>query len=68
MSLNRRKVLRIGKFVLHYRTVLMLLLTIMFVERDAELGQLHQVIGQLQEEKEKAFGRAEKLAEELEGE
>ena len=68
MSLNRRKVLRIGKFVLHYRTVLMLLLTIMFVERDAELGWLHPATGQLQEEKEKASGRAEKLAEDLKGE
>jgi len=46
----------------------MLLSTVMFVEQDAELGQLLQVIGQLQEEKEKASGRAEKLAEDLEGE
>ena len=68
MSSNRRKVLRIGEFVLHCRTVLMLLLTIMFVERDTELNRLRQVTGQLQEEKEKASGRAEKLAEDLEGE
>ena len=46
----------------------MLLLTIMFVEQDAELSRLHQVIGQLQEEKEKASERAKKLAEDLEGE
>ena len=46
----------------------MLVLTIMFVGKDVELGQLHQVISQLQEEKEKASGRAEKLAEDLEGE
>ena len=46
----------------------MLLLTIMFVERDAELGWLHPATGQLQEEKEKASGRAKKLAEDLEGE
>ena len=46
----------------------MLLLTVIFVERDAELRQLHQVIGQLQEEKEKASRRVEKLAEDLEGE
>ena len=46
----------------------MLMTIITFVEQDAELSQLHQVIGQLQEEKEKAFGRAEKLAEELKGE
>ena len=38
-----------------------------FVEQDAELSQLHQVIGQLQEEKE-VSGQAEKLAEDLEGE
>ena len=46
----------------------MLLSTVTFVEQDAELGQLRQVVGQLQEEKEKASGRAEKLAEDLEGE
>ena len=46
----------------------MLLSTVTFVEQDAELGQLRQVIGQLQEEKEKASRRAEKLAEDLEGE
>ena len=46
----------------------MLLSTVMFVEQDAELSRLREVIGQLQKEKEKASGRAEKLAEELEGE
>jgi len=46
----------------------MLLSTVMFVEQDTELGRLRQIIGQLQEEKEKASGRAEKLAEDLEGE
>ena len=40
----------------------------MFVEQDMELGQLHQVVGQLQEEEKKASGRAEKMAEELKGE
>ncbi|XP_066393448.1 uncharacterized protein [Miscanthus floridulus] len=35
-------------------------------EQDAELDRLRQVIGQLQEEKEKASGRAEKLTEDLE--
>ena len=55
-------------FVLHCRTVLTLLSIVTFVEQDAELGRLRQFIGQLQEEKEKAFGRAEKLAEDLEGE
>jgi len=38
-----------------------------YVEQHAELGRLRQVIGQLQEEKEKASGQAEKLAEDLEG-
>ena len=46
----------------------MLLSIITFIERDAELDRLRQVIGQLQEEKEKMFGQAEKLAEDLEGE
>jgi len=40
----------------------------MFVEQDAELGQLCQVIGQLQEEEEKVSGQAKKLAEELKDE
>ena len=46
----------------------MLLLTVMFVEQDVELNRLQEVIGQLQEEKEKVSGRAKKLAEDLEGE
>ena len=46
----------------------MLLSTIMFVKQDAKLGRLSQVTGQLQEEKENASGRKEKLAEDLEGE
>lgn len=40
----------------------------MIIEQDAELDQLHQVVGQLQAEKEEVLGRAEKLAEDLEGE
>jgi len=40
----------------------------MLVEQDVELGQLCQVIGQLQEEEKKVSGWAEKLAEELKGE
>ena len=36
-----------------------------FAEQDVELGRLRQVIGQLQE-KEKACGRAKKLAKDLE--
>ena len=40
----------------------------MFIEQVAELSRLRQVVGQLQEEKEKASGRAKKLAKDLEGE
>ena len=46
----------------------MLLTIITFVEQDTELDQLRQVISQLQEEKGKASGQAEKLIEELKGE
>ena len=46
----------------------MLLSTFTFVEQDVELSRLCQVIGQLQEEKEKASGRVEQLAKDLEGE
>ena len=48
--------------------VLLLLMAVMLVEQDAELSQLCQAIGQLQEEKERVSGRAEKLTEELKGE
>jgi len=41
---------------------------VVLVEQDAELGQLCQTIGQLQEEEEKMAGWAKKLAEELKGE
>ena len=40
----------------------------MLVEQDAELGQLRLAVKQLQEEKMKESGRADKLAEELKGE
>jgi hypothetical protein len=40
----------------------------MIIEQDVELDQLRQVVGQLQAEKEEVLGRAEKLAEDLEGE
>ena len=46
----------------------MLLTIVTFVVQDVELGQLRQVISQLQEEEEKTAGRVEKLAEELKGE
>jgi len=39
----------------------------MLVEQDAELGQLRQVIGQLQEEEKKMARWVEKLVEELKG-
>jgi len=38
------------------------------IEQDADLGQLHQTVGPLQEEKAKESERAEKLTEELKGE
>ena len=44
------------------------MVTVALVEQDAELGQLRQTIGQLQEEEKKVTGRVEKLAEELKGE
>ena len=43
-------------------------MTVVLVEQDAELDQLRQVIKQLQEEKAKESGRADKLAKELKGE
>ena len=45
-----------------------LVMTVVPVEHDAELGQLRQAIEQLREEKVKELGRADKLAEELKGE
>ena len=42
-------------------------MTVVLVEQDAELGQLRQALEQLQEEKAKETGRADKLAEELNG-
>ena len=44
------------------------MITIVLVEQDVELRQLRQVLEQLREEKEKETGRANKLAEELNGE
>ena len=43
-------------------------MTVVLVEQDAELGQLHQNVEQLREEKTKESGRANKLVEELKGE
>ena len=42
-------------------------MTVVLVEQDAELGQLCQNVEQPQEEKAKETGRADKLAEELNG-
>ena len=43
-------------------------MTVVLVEQDAKLGQLHQALEQLQEEKAKETGRADKQAKELNGE
>ena len=43
-------------------------MTVVLAEQDAELGQLRQAIEQLREEKTKETRRADKLAEELNGE
>ena len=45
-----------------------MVLTIVLIEQDVELGQLRQALEQLREEKAKETGRANKLAEELNGE
>ena len=43
-------------------------MTVVLVEQNAELDQLRQALEQLREEKAKDIGRADKLAEELNGE
>jgi len=43
-------------------------MTVVLTEQDVELGQLRQAIEQLREEKTKETGRADRLAEELNGE
>ena len=43
-------------------------MTVVLIEQHAELDQLRQAIEQLREEKTKEAGRADKLAEELNGE
>ena len=45
-----------------------MVMIVALVEQDVELGQLRQALEQLREEKEKEIGRANKLAEELNGE
>ena len=44
------------------------MITILLVERDAELGQLCKTVEQIEQEKAKESERANKLAEELKGE
>ena len=53
---------------LHSWIRLLLASIVVLVEQDVELGQLRQALEQLREEKEKEIGRANKLAEELDGE
>ena len=67
-SLSRRKVRVIDESALHSWICLLLVLTVVLVEQDVELGQLCQALDQLLEEKAKETGRANKLAEELNGE
>ena len=58
----------INESALHSWIRLLLVLTIVLVAQDVELGQLRQALEQLREEKAKETGRANKLAEELNGE
>ena len=53
---------------LHNWICLLLVMIVVLVEQDVELGQLRQALEQLREEKEKEIGRANKLAEQLNGE
>ena len=53
---------------LYCLTVIVLVMTVVLVEQDAELGQLHQACEQLREEKAKEIGQVDKLDEELNGE
>ena len=58
----------INESALHSWICLLLVMIVALVEQDVELGQLRQALEQLREEKEKEIGRANKLAEELNGE
>jgi len=42
-------------------------MTVVLVEQNTKLAQLHQALKQLREEKAKEAGQADKLAEELNG-
>ena len=58
----------LGKSALHSWMRLLLTSIVVLIEQDVELGQLRQALEQLREEKEKETGRANKLAEDLDGE
>ena len=58
----------LGKSALHSWMRLLLASIVVLVEQDVELKQLRQALDQLWEEKEKETGRANKLAEDLDGE
>ena len=57
----------IGESALHSWICLLLVIIVVLVEQDVELRQLRKALEQLRE-KEKEIGRANKLAEELNGE
>jgi len=57
----------LGKSALHSWMRLLLTSIVVLIEQDVELGQLRQALEQLWEEKEKETGRANKLAEDLDG-
>ena len=57
-----------SKSALHSWIRLLLASIVVLIEQDVELGQLRQALEQLWEEKEKETGRANKLAEDLDGE
>ena len=57
-----------GESALHSWICLLLVMIVILVEQDVELGQLRKALEQLREEKEKETGRANKLAKELNGE
>ena len=57
-----------SKSALHSWIRLLLVSIVVLVEQDVELGQLRQALEQLRVEKEQEKGRANKLAEELDGE
>ena len=58
----------LGKSALHSWMLLLLMSIVVLIEQDVELGQLRQALEQHREEKEKEIGRANKLAEDLDGE